>query len=206
MSYRILKKGEGRASLLGSTFEAEALPLESVSDFPSVYASFKLAHPKADHYPYAYRVGELFKSSDDGEPGGTAGKGLLVRLEEGGVQNAAILVARYFGGTKLGTGRLHRCFLSAGKESLSNAALGEETPYLCLHLDLSYSRYEEVKRLCKKKGYELGEEQYGLSVKANLYVDGKISFRGEELFLREEEILFRKTIIRLKEVEHDPCQ
>ncbi len=206
MSYRILKKGEGRASLLGSTFEAEALPLESVSDFPSVYASFKLAHPKADHYPYAYRVGELFKSSDDGEPGGTAGKGLLVMLEEEGVQNAAILVARYFGGTKLGTGRLHRCFLSAGKESLSNAALGEETPYLCLHLDLSYSRYEEVKRLCKKKGYELGEEQYGLSVKANLYVDGKISFRSEELFLREEEILFRETIIRLKEVEHDPCQ
>lgn len=206
MSYRILKKGEGRASLLGSTFEAEALPLESVSDFPSVYASFKLAHPKADHYPYAYRVGELFKSSDDGEPGGTAGKGLLVMLEEEGVQNAAILVARYFGGTKLGTGRLHRCFLSAGKESLSNAALGEETTYLCLHLDLSYSRYEEVKRLCKKKGYELGEEQYGLSVKANLYVDGKISFRGEELFLREEEILFRETIIRLKEVEHDPCQ
>ena len=206
MSYRILKKGEGRASLLGSTFEAEALPLESVSDFPSVYASFKLAHPKADHYPYAYRVGELFKSSDDGEPGGTAGKGLLVMLEEEGVQNAAILVARYFGGTKLGTGRLHRCFLSAGKESLSNAALGEETPYLCLHLDLSYSRYEEVKRLCKKKGYELGEEQYGLSVKANLYVDGKISFRGEELFLREEEKLFRETIIRLKEVEHDPCQ
>ena len=206
MSYRILKKGEGRASLLGSTFEAEALPLESVSDFPSVYASFKLAHPKADHYPYAYRVGELFKSSDDGEPGGTAGKGLLVMLEEEGVQNAAILVARYLGGTKLGTGRLHRCFLSAGKESLSNAALGEETPYLCLHLDLSYSRYEEVKRLCKKKGYELGEEQYGLSVKANLYVDGKISFRGEELFLREEEILFRETIIRLKEVEHDPCQ
>ena len=205
MSYRILKKGEGRASLLGSTFEAEALPLESVSDFPSVYASFKLAHPKADHYPYAYRVGELFKSSDDGEPGGTAGKGLLVMLEEEGVQNAAILVARYFGGTKLGTGRLHRCFLSAGKESLSNAALGEETPYLCLHLDLSYSRYEEVKRLCKKKGYELGEEQYGLSVKANLYVDGKISFRGEELFLREEEILFRETITRLKEVEHDPC-
>ena len=85
MSYRILKKGEGRASLLGSTFEAEALPLESVSDFPSVYASFKLAHPKADHYPYAYRVGELFKSSDDGEPGGTAGKGLLVMLEEEGV-------------------------------------------------------------------------------------------------------------------------
>ena len=206
MSYRILKKGEGRASLLGSTFEAEALPLESVSDFPSVYASFKLAHPKADHYPYAYRVGELFKSSDDGEPGGTAGKGLLVMLEEEGVQNAAILVARYFGGTKLGTGRLHRCFRSAGKESLSNAALGEETPYLCLHLDLSYSRYEEVKRLCKKKGYELGEEQYGLSVKANLYVDGKISFHGEELFLREEEILFRETIIRLKEVEHDPCQ
>lgn len=206
MSYRILKKGEGRASLLGSTFEAEALPLESVSDFPSVYASFKLAHPKADHYPYAYRVGELFKSSDDGEPGGTAGKGLLVMLEEEGVQNAALLVARYFGGAKLGTGRLHRCFLSAGKESLSNAALGEETPYLCLHLDLSYSRYEEVKRLCKKKGYELGEEQYGLSVKANLYVDGKISFRGEQLFLREEEILFRETIIRLKEVEHDPCQ
>lgn len=206
MSYRILKKGEGRASLLGSTFEAEALPLESVSDFPSVYASFKLTHPKADHYPYAYRVGELFKSSDDGEPGGTGGKGLLVMLEEEGVQNAAILVARYFGGTKLGAGRLHRCFLSAGKESLSNAALGEEAPYLCLHLNLSYSRYEEVKRLCKKKGYELGEEQYGLSVKANLYVDGKISFRGEELFLREEEILFRETIIRLKEVEHDPCQ
>ena len=189
-----------------SRFLAYCKNVDDVSQATDFLAQIKKKHYDATHNCYAYVVGDFVKFSDDGEPGGTAGKGLLVMLEEEGVQNAAILVARYFGGTKLGTGRLHRCFLSAGKESLSNAALGEETPYLCLHLDLSYSRYEEVKRLCKKKGYELGEEQYGLSVKANLYVDGKISFRGEELFLREEEILFRETIIRLKEVEHDPCQ
>lgn len=206
MSYRILKKGSGFASLLSSTFEAEILPLDDASAFPSLYSSFRLTHPKADHYPYAYRAGELAKSSDDGEPGGTAGKGMLSMMEEKGIQNAAIVVARYFGGTKLGTGRLHRCFLSASKEALENAVLGLEIPFRCLSLDLSYSRYEEVKRLCSKKGYDLCEEEYGLSVKTKLYVDGRICFRDEELFLTQGEILSQKEVIRVKEVHHDPCQ
>ena len=199
MSYLILKKGSGFASLLSSSFEAEALPLPEASSFEEAYASFKSAHPKADHYPYALRVRGYEKSSDDGEPGGSAGKAMLIMLEERNIDCCLLVVARYFGGTKLGVGRLKRCFLEASKGALDNAAYGEEREYLCLSLKLSYSRYEEVKRLAKKHGLTLKDEQFGMEVEAKLLVDGTIPFDASKLLLKEEEILFEERVMQVVE-------
>ena len=206
MSRVVLSKGEGKESLLCSRFEAEALPFSDPSSFPELLFEFKRRHPKADHYPYAYRVGESEKSSDDGEPSGSAGKPLLTLLQEEGAQRCLILVARYFGGTKLGVGRLRRCFLSAGKEAYGNCRLGQEKEFLVLELSLSYSRFEELKRLCRKKGFLLQEEEFSFSVKAKLAIDATIPFREEDLFLKEEEILSRSQQIQVVEVRNDPVQ
>ena len=199
MSYLILKKGSGFASLLSSSFEAEALPLPEASSFEEAYASFKSAHPKADHYPYALRVRGYEKSSDDGEPGGSAGKAMLIMLEERNIDCCLLVVARYFGGTKLGVGRLKRCFLEASKGALDKAAYGEEREYLRLSLKLSYSRYEEVKRLAKKYGLALKDEQFGMEVEAKLLVDGTIPFDASKLLLKEEEILFEERVMQVVE-------
>ena len=206
MSYLPLAKGCGFASLLSSTFEAEALPLDDPSSFEATYSSFKSAHPKADHYPYALRVKGYEKSSDDGEPGGSAGKAMLIMLEERDIDCCMIAVARYFGGTKLGVGRLKRCFLEASKEALDKASYGEEKDVLRIRLSLSYSRYEEVKRLCKKHGYELKEEQFEMQVEANLYVDGTIPFDENTLLLQQEEILHQEHVKQVRKTDHDPIQ
>lgn len=186
--------------MLASTFEGEAIPLNEASDYQQAYNDFKLRHPKADHYPYALCVGEYSKSSDDGEPGGSAGKPMLTLMQEKGIDHCLIVVARYFGGTKLGVGRLKRCFLSSASSALSTCKMGEEREFLCLELSLSYSRYEEVKRLCRIKNFLLFDEDFGLSVKANLFVDGRIAFNEEDLRLNEQEILDRKNVTRLLEV------
>ncbi len=199
MSYLILKKGSGFASLLSSSFEAEALPLGSPSSFEEAYSSFKSAHPKADHYPYAFRAKGYEKSSDDGEPGGSAGKAMLIMLEERGIDDCLLVVARYFGGTKLGVGRLKRCFLEASKKALDDAPYGEEKEYLCLNLSLSYSRYEEVKRLAKKHGYSLKDERFLMEVEAKLLVDGTIPFDASSLLLQEKEIVSQEKVIEVVE-------
>lgn len=206
MSYLPLIKGSGFASLLSSSFEAEALPLEDPASFEEAYASFKAAHPKADHYPYALRVKGYEKSSDDGEPGGSAGKAMLIMLEERDIDCCLVVVARYFGGTKLGVGRLKRCFLEASKEALDKATYGEEQDVLKIHLSLSYSRYEEVKRLCKKHGYELKDEQFAMQVETNLYVDGTIPFDENSLLLKQEEILSQEHVKLVRKLDHDPIQ
>ncbi len=206
MSYLPLIKGSGFASLLASSFEAEALPLKEPSSFEKAYASFKASHPKADHYPYALRAKGYEKSSDDGEPGGSAGKAMLLMLEERDVDCCLLVVARYFGGTKLGVGRLKRCFLEASKKALDEASYGEEKDVLRVRLSLSYSRYEEVKRLCKKHGYELKDEQFAMQVEANLYVDGTIPFDENSLLLKQEEILCQEHVKQVRKISHDPIQ
>ncbi len=206
MNLRPLSIGKGKASLMASSFEAEAIPFDDINSFQQAYNAFKLRHPKADHYPYAFNVLDYCKSSDDGEPGGSAGKPILTMMQERGIDCCLVVVARYFGGTKLGVGRLKRCFLSSSDEALRDCKMGEEREFLCLSLSLSYSRYEEMKRLCRIKGHLLSDEDFGLSVKANLLVDGRIAFNEEDLHLSESEILERKNIIRLLEVAHDPSK
>ncbi len=201
MSYIVLKEGRGFSSLLSSNFEAEAIPLGDASTFEDAYSSFKARHPKADHYPYAMRVNGAEKSSDDGEPGGSAGKAMLVMMEERGIEGCLLVVARYFGGTKLGVGRLKRCFTQAAKEALDSASYGELAPFLCLGLRLSYSRYEEVKRLSKKYAYELKDERFGMEVEAKLLVDGTIPFDASRLLLKKEEIASSEHLILVKENE-----
>lgn len=196
-----LQAGNGRYELLASRFEAELLPLKDPAEAEEILSSFKLRHPKADHYPYAYRVDKEEKETDDGEPGGSAGKPMLILLEGEDIGNAILLVARYFGGTKLGVGRLRRSFLAAATEALKNAAYGAEKAYSVYRLSLSYSRFEEIKRLSKKHGLSLENPQYGLSVEVSLPIDGTIPLSPKDLGISEAEILSEKEEIRIVEAE-----
>ena len=97
-----------------SRFVAILLPLENADDFKELLKTIQKEHSKAKHVVYAYRVGEKSKSCDDREPKGTAGRPLLELLYKKELNNVVIFVARYFGGTKLGAGRLLRTYLQAG--------------------------------------------------------------------------------------------
>ena len=85
----------------------------------------KKEHKKARHVCYAYRVGQKSKSNDDGEPKGTAGRPLLELLHKKELNNIALIVVRYFGGTKLGAGRLLRTYVQSGVNVMNTASFVE---------------------------------------------------------------------------------
>lgn len=123
MIYIVKEKQEHQIEVMKSKFIAYLIPLNNEEDFKPLLANLRKEHKKARHIVYAYRVGMKSKSSDDGEPKGTAGHPLLELLYKKDINNVALLVVRYFGGTKLGASRLLRTYLQAGVEVVNKSEL-----------------------------------------------------------------------------------
>lgn len=90
--------------------------IESVDEVEMILSSLKKEHKKARHMPYAYKVGNNAKKTDDKEPSGTAGTPIWNVLERNNLDNTLIVVIRYFGGTKLGAGPLLRAYSQAASQ------------------------------------------------------------------------------------------
>lgn len=106
-----------------SKFIAYLIPLKSVDEFKEQLKAIQKEHHKARHIVYAYKIGTITKSTDDGEPKHTAGRPLIELLLKKDINNVAIIVVRYFGGTLLGAGRLLRTYLNSGVEVVKKAGL-----------------------------------------------------------------------------------
>ncbi|AFV75943.1 hypothetical protein Theos_0887 [Thermus oshimai JL-2] len=102
-----------------SRFIAKAAPVASEEE---ALAFLEWASEReATHNPYAYRIGPLYRFSDDGEPSGTAGRPILHAIEAQGLDRVAVVVVRYFGGVKLGAGGLVRAYGGVAAEALRRA-------------------------------------------------------------------------------------
>lgn len=123
MAFTIKNNGTYQIEVMKSKFIAYLLPLNNEEVFKVMLISLRKEHKKARHIVYAYRVDMKSKSCDDGEPKGTAGHPLLELLYKKDINNVALFVVRYFGGTKLGAGRLLRTYLQAGIEVINQAEL-----------------------------------------------------------------------------------
>ena len=100
----------------GSKFIAYAFPIAVTDDFKKQLQQLKKEHPKAVHHCFAYRIGtdgNNFRSSDDGEPSGTAGKPILGQLDSKQLTNMAVIIVRYWGGTLLGVPGLINAYKTA---------------------------------------------------------------------------------------------
>lgn len=109
----------------GSRFIARAVPVGSTSDAATEIGRLKRLEYDATHHCSAYRIGanaELCRSNDDGEPSGTAGAPILRQIESAGLTNTLVVVTRYYGGTKLGTGGLIRAYGASAEAVLKDAA------------------------------------------------------------------------------------
>lgn len=112
-----------------SRFLALAAPVESAADALAFFAEHQV--PEATHNCWAYRIGQEYRFNDDGEPGGTAGRPILQAIEGQQCDRVAVLVIRWFGGIKLGSGGLVRayggvaaqCLRLAGKQEIVEEAL-----------------------------------------------------------------------------------
>ncbi len=112
----------------GSRFIAEALPAESEGVAMDLLQGVRKREYNATHHCWAYRLGQdasLFRYSDDGEPGGTAGQPILRHIDAREVTNLIVVVTRYYGGTRLGTGGLIRAYGDAASQVLDACKIEE---------------------------------------------------------------------------------
>lgn len=135
-----------------SKFIAYLFPYEK---FDEVMEKLKVEHPKARHFVYAYRYLNEFdqvveNSSDDGEPKGTSGKPSLAVLTGIEIINSGVIIVRYFGGIKLGTGGLVRAYGDAVNEILKCAKLCEYKKLIEKKLNFEYSYLSKVEYLLNK--------------------------------------------------------
>lgn len=111
-----------------SKFIGFAYPVDSEEAIKERLAAVRNLHPKATHHCYAYRLGldkNNYRTNDDGEPNGTAGKPIIGQMDSLGITNCLIIVVRYFGGTKLGVSGLIEAYKETAKETLASANILE---------------------------------------------------------------------------------
>lgn len=111
---------------LGSKFLGYAFPLAHFQEWQQRLLEIKEMHPKATHHCYAYTFGGLElreRTSDDGEPTGSAGKPILGQIVSFGLSNVIVIVVRYFGGKKLGIPGLIQSYRECTKATLSAATI-----------------------------------------------------------------------------------
>lgn len=90
--------------------------VDTIEEIKTILEQLKKEHKKARHLPYAYKIDNLIKKSDDKEPSNTAGLPILNIIEKNNLNHVLIVVIRYFGGIKLGAGGLIRAYSNAARE------------------------------------------------------------------------------------------
>jgi uncharacterized YigZ family protein len=154
--YRTLA-GPGRAefTVQGSEFVGHARPVETVAEAEAFVEEIETEYADATHNVPAYRVrASPFReySSDDGEPSGSAGKPALNVLQGQELENVAVVVTRYYGGTNLGVGGLVRAYGQAVKDAVDAAGVVEEVPHERLGVTVDYDDSGTVRGLLESAG------------------------------------------------------
>ena len=152
-SYKILTKpSEGTYSELRSKFLAFAIPVRTAEEAMEQVAKYQKEYFDARHVCWAYRLGpegEEYRSNDNGEPSGTAGKPILGQMVNADVSDLIILVIRYFGGVKLGTSGLIVAYRTAAAEALEAGEYAERLVEKELKLTFGYEHMNMVMRMVK---------------------------------------------------------
>ncbi|EMA48777.1 hypothetical protein C448_02873 [Halococcus morrhuae DSM 1307] len=161
-TYRTVEgRGEAAFEERGSRFLGYIAPAETVGDAEAFVAAIENEHPDASHNVPAYRVrADPLReyASDDGEPGGSAGKPALTVLEREEIENVAGVVTRYYGGTNLGVGGLARAYGRAVKLALDDAGTVEQRPHERLRLAVDYDDSGTVRGILESSDVDFEAE------------------------------------------------
>ena len=155
-----------------SRFIATAARADTVAEAKAFIRHTRQEHTKATHNVHAFIVG--YGSSitegchDDGEPSGTAGRPVLAVLRGSGLGDTVVVVTRYFGGAKLGTGGLVRAYSDAARAVLEQTPRIEKVERQEIHFSVPYTHYEQTKRLIKEYNGKVTQEEFAADVLLHL--------------------------------------
>ena len=180
-----------------STFIATAFYIENVEQAEEKIKYIKKKYHDAKHNCIAYRVIEkgqiIEKSSDDGEPSGTAGGPMLNILQKNNLCNIVIIVTRYFGGILLGTGGLVRAYSEATQKVIENCTLICKVDGLIGEVRLDYSNLEIFKYYCKNNNIKITNIEYSEDIVLKIEMEKN----RKDIFLED----VRTKTLNLKEIE-----
>ncbi len=200
--YRIVYKGgSGEITEKKSRFIATVIPVRKEEEALSFIESMKKKYWNANHNCFAYVIGErheLKRFSDDGEPGGTAGRPMLDVLLGEDLHDTAVVVTRYFGGTLLGTGGLVRAYSAAVKAGLASSEIITKTLGFKLRIVTDYTGLGKIQYLLGERGIPIVSSEYTENVEMEIVLP-------QSRFAEIEEALTEGTSGRVQFGERISC-
>lgn len=168
--FRLVEPVTLEATIKKSRFIASAFPVVDEAEATRVIAGNSSA--TANHNCWAWRIGQGYRFSDDGEPTGTAGKPILATIDGRSLDNVVVIVTRWFGGILLGTGGLVRAYGGTAGACLKTATLAPIVTMVERKLDLRVSDLSMVKaRLSSFEGVRIVAQHFdGISAEMNLQI------------------------------------
>ncbi|MCP3919730.1 MAG: DUF1949 domain-containing protein [bacterium] len=154
----------------GSRFIADVAPAGTPDDVEAVLADVRAEFDDARHTCFAWRLGEQTRSSDDGEPAGSAGRPILAQIDGHELQNVVVSVTRYFGGVKLGVGGLIRAYGGAAGMALDRAEIVTVAITARRVLNFPYACSGVVEGLLAAERLEVKRAEYGADVRIEVDV------------------------------------
>ena len=167
----IASSSEGLYKEKMSKFLAFAEPCRTIEEAKEIVGMYKKEYYDARHVCWAYMLGwerKNFRSNDDGEPSGTAGKPILGQINSFGLTDLVIIVVRYFGGIKLGTSGLIEAYRAAAAEAINAATIEERLVEDIIEIKFEYPSVGEVMRIVKEENATVLKQNFSLDCRLTL--------------------------------------
>ena len=172
--YKTIKdKSEGTYTELRSKFLAFAHPVSTVEEAMALVEQYQKKYYDARHVCWAYMIGadrETFRSNDNGEPSGTAGKPILGQINSNELTDIIILVVRYFGGVKLGTSGLIVAYRTAAAEAIAAATIEERQVEATYNFSFEYPLMTAVMKVVRDMNARILEQSYDMDCRMSVSI------------------------------------
>lgn len=183
-----------------SRFIASAAPVFSIDEAKYFITSIKEKYPDASHHVPVYLIGhgasQLAHCSDDGEPSGTAGRPALAVLMGSDMGDIAVVITRYFGRTKLGTGGLVRAYSDSVRYLLEELPMARKVSTTTLMFVIPYSLFESTQLIVRNYNGTFLDETYGADVTLTVRLQDEYldPFKKKMISLTRGQIEFIKLV------------
>ena len=172
--YKTIKdKSEGTYTELRSKFLAFAHPVSTVEEAMALVEQYQKKYYDARHVCWAYMIGadrETFRSNDNGEPSGTAGKPILGQINSNELTDIIVLVVRYFGGVKLGTSGLIVAYRTAAAEAIAAATIEERQVEATYDFSFEYPLMTAVMKVVRDMNARILEQSYDMDCRMSVSI------------------------------------
>lgn len=180
-SYKTIKtSSEGIYKEKGSRFLSFAFPVEQQEEIKPVLDGLRKEYHDARHHCYAYMIGQErhnWRTNDDGEPSGTAGRPILGQINSFGLTNILIVVIRYFGGTLLGVSGLINAYKTAACNAIQNGEIVVRTLHEYYEIDFPYISMNDVMKILKEEN--TGQSGQSFELNCSLVINFRVADKGK---------------------------